>query len=132
MINVFLAYSSFDRNILLTILDDLKLSQERYYLWYYLPGKNDVPMEKIHEVIADMDIFLLLLSENSLHSPNVQKELGLAFEEKQIKEICPITVDNCLKEDTDIKIPEFIKENIYYSNPMISAARIIEGILYKY
>lgn len=132
MVKVFLAYSGYDRSILLTILKNLKINKEKYYLWYYMPGKNNVPMEKIPEVIAGMDIFLMLLSNNSLKSANVLKELELASEEKQIKEICPITIDNELHDKLTRYLPADISNNIYYSNAKILVWHIIEGILKKY
>lgn len=132
MIKVFLAYSGYDRNILVTILENLKLNKDKYYLWYYMPGQNNISMERINEIIADMDIFLMLLSNNSLKSANVLKELELASEEKQIKEICPITIDNKLHDKLIRYLPAYIFNNIYYSNAKILVWHIIEGILYKY
>jgi|GEM_PF-5513072 hypothetical protein len=132
MTRVFFAYSGLDRTILETILKDLKLSKEHYYIWYYQPGMNDVPMEKIGEVIATMDIFLLLLTENSLSSHNVQAELEIAFSEHHIKEIYSILIDDRLMKDSPRTIPESIQCKTYYSNSVISAAEITRGILSDY
>lgn len=136
MINIFLSYSGNDEQAIYMIINCLRLSSDRYCLHYYhQPNKTNVSMEDIIKKLNEMDLFILFITDSSLNSSNVQKELETAIEliEKgQIKEICPIVIDNNIDTDLDSRIPQAIRGRAFRAISPIKAAQIIDSIIYKY
>ena len=114
-----------------TILDNLKTLRNYCNLWYYQPTiENSITMRNIIEVLLpEVDLFVVFISNNSLGSTNVQKELLRAIKLSKhgnIREICPIIIDISITVNSDSRIPKYIKKYIYHASSPLRAAQIIE------
>jgi TolB-like protein len=87
---IFISYSREDQKQALALLNMLR--KEGYDVWIdqeAIPGAS-IWSDEIVQNIKSCDIFLALLSESSVSSPNVAKEIGLAAEHG--KTILPIEI----------------------------------------
>ncbi|MFZ5989331.1 MAG: toll/interleukin-1 receptor domain-containing protein [Bacillota bacterium] len=130
MLSIFLSYSSKDKDFIKIIINNIKLLPEHHNLWHYQQTDiNNISMKKIIDKLREVDLFVLFISDNSLNSPFVQQELLEAIrlmEKGNIKEICPIIIDNSINPNLDNRIPQFIKNNcIYKTETPINAAQIM-------
>jgi len=122
MITIFLSHSSKDIKDFETILNNLKPLNDYCHIRCYRSA-----IEKIIKSLPEVDLFVVFISDNSLSSANVQKELSEAIRLSKLgnlREICPIIID--ITANSDSRIPEYIKKNIYYAASPIRAAQIIE------
>lgn len=91
MTSIFVSYSSKDRDLVLQIVNDLV--KAGYTVWFdrqRIDGGKKWAGE-IVDGIEQCDYFIILVSNNSLLSDNVRKELELAAEDK--KNILPIYLE---------------------------------------
>lgn len=137
MINIFLSYSSRDKDTIKHIINNLSLIVAPHSLWHYeQTGNNNITMEEIIRKLLEVDLFILFISHNSLNSPYVQQELARAIElmkNGQIKEICPILLDNSININSDSRIPQCIKNNVVNQvKSPLNAVQIIEKVIQKY
>lgn len=109
MTKVFISYSHEDQHFARKVAD--KLIQDGYDVW--LDQKEilvgDSVAQKIMSGIKECDYFMVVISENSVNSKWVQKELEVALSNElnvEKPKILPIKVDN-----TDV--PEFLKDKLY-------------------
>src|SRR5436305_14826594 len=89
---IFISYSREDQKQALNLLAMLR--REGYNVWIdqeAIPGAS-IWSDEIVQNIKSCDIFIALLSESSVLSPNVSKEIGLAAEHG--KTILPIEIGN--------------------------------------
>lgn len=135
MANIFVAYSSLDKDIIESIIENIILEAD-HTIWHYQQAKNHhLPKDKVIEKIAQMDIFVLFVSNNSLNSPYVQEEISAAIKFKkgsQLKEICPIIIDESINFLTDKRIPDLIKTKYFIVNDINNAVHTLEHFLRKY
>ncbi|KUO77093.1 MAG: hypothetical protein APF81_09905 [Desulfosporosinus sp. BRH_c37] len=128
MITIFLSHSSKDIKDFETILNNLKPLNDYCHIRCYRSAiEKNITMEKIIKSLPEVDLFVVFISDNSLSSANVQKELSEAIRLSKLgnlREICPIIID--ITANSDSRIPEYIKKNIYYAASPIRAAQIIE------
>jgi len=90
MMDVFISYSRLDIDFVDTLVDHLKLAGIEVWLDRSTIASGDVWRSKIAEGIDNCAKFAIVLSENSIESSVVGKELGLA--ENLGKEIIPILI----------------------------------------
>ncbi len=119
MINIFLAYSGRDKELIVdNIIVELEaqLSPHHYKLWYYhKEGLGLLTMDSILKKLSEMDLFIIFITENSMSSPFVKIELDTAMTEKNISGIYGINIDCCINPQTDQRISDRIRQNIYDS-----------------
>jgi hypothetical protein len=132
MLNIFLAYSSKDIEIVEEIIRIINLPSDQYDLLYFHKyNPNILSMDQIMEKIPAMDVFILLLSINSLKSKYVNLEYSKALKSEKIKEICRIVIN-----DIDLKhvyeVLDCKSDNIFVANTSYSAAEIIKDRIAKY
>jgi hypothetical protein len=135
MVEIFLSYSGADKDHINTIIENLNLTPSQYNLWYYNPNSKVSMDEVLKKRLPETDLFILIVSNNSLSSPNVQEELRRAIEltqKGQIKGLYPILIDSNINVEFDSRIPKYIESRIRPANSPIKAARIIEEITEKY
>ncbi|EPR12957.1 toll/interleukin-1 receptor domain-containing protein [Ruminiclostridium papyrosolvens] len=136
MVKVFLSCSSHDQTYIKYIIDDLLTLPEKYKLFYFLPPyKKDIPIDNILERLYEIDLFILFITNNSLNSQFVQRELKQAIylnNLNRIKEICPISLDNSIDVFQDSRIPEYIKNRIHLSESPLKTVQIVRNFILNY
>jgi len=135
VVEIFLSYSRADKNYIDTIIDNLNLPSSRYNLWYYNPDFKLSMDEVLRKILPASHLFILIVSNNSLNSLNVQEELTLAIEltkKGQIKGLYPILIDSNINIGLDRRIPQYIENRIYSANSPFEVAKLIEKIIKKY
>ncbi len=133
MKKVFLSHSSRDKeNYVEIVANKLKknIGEENIILDELTFEAGRMTIEEIQKGLNETDLFVFFISENSLNSEWVEKEVFRAYElweENKINQICPIIISKNVKYDNE-KIPNWLKENynlVYISRPT-KAAQIIE------
>lgn len=127
MIKAFLSHSSADKEKFVRIVaDKLKNKMSIHYDEYTFEAGN----RTIDEIIIGLektDLFVFFISENSLESEWVKKEILIATNNFEVntKQFYPIIIDKNIKYH-DERIPDWIKEyNLkYVAKPTIVAKRI--------
>jgi hypothetical protein len=109
MASVFIIYSSRDKSIATKIARDLDRHGVRVWLDTYelLPG--DSLAEKITQGVQTSDYLLVILSENSVRSPWVQRETGIAYQrnrEASAQRVIPVLID-------DSEVPSDLAGTVY-------------------
>ncbi len=136
MVKVFLSCSSHDQTYIKYIIDDLQSLPEKYKLFYFLPPyKKDIPIDNILERLSEIDLFILFITNNSLNSQFVQRELRQAIylnNLSKIKEICPISLDGSIDVFQDSRIPEYIKNRIHLSESPVKTVQIAKKFIMNY
>lgn len=136
MVKVFLSCSSHDKIYIKYIIDDLRTLPEKYKLLYFLPPyKKDIDIDDILEKLCEIDLFILFITNNSLNSKFVQRELSQAIylnNLNRIKEICPISLDNSIDIFEDSRIPEYIKNRIHLSESPLETLQIVRNFILSY
>ena len=116
MINIFLAYSGRDKELIVDkIIVELEaqLSPHHYRFWYYhKEGLGYLTMDSILKKLSEMDLFIFFITENSMNTPFVKLELDTAMTEKNISGIYGINIDCCINSQTDKRISDSIRLNI--------------------
>ncbi len=91
-------------------------------------------LEEILNELDQTDIFVLFISNDSLNSAWVEKEISEAVErmnEGSIKRFFPIVIDKNIKHD-DPRIPDWVRENYNLrpiTRPVVASRRIRERML---
>jgi tetratricopeptide (TPR) repeat protein len=111
MNKIFLSHSSKDKENFVSIVAK-KFGPDRcfYDEYTFRPGMKT--LEEIYRTLDTTDIFVLFISEYSLNSKWVKKEITIAnkniIDTKAV--FFPIIIDNAIKYD-DQRIPKFLKKN---------------------
>ena len=126
MLNIFFAYSSKDIEFVEEIISIINLPSTQYNLIYFHKyNSNILSMDQIIEKIPAMDVFILLLSVNSLESRYVKLEYSKALKSERIKEICRIAINDIdMKQVYDVL--DCNSDNIFVAKTCYSAAEIIK------
>ena len=105
----FLSHSSKDKAFIRQLAADLTKNNVTVWLDEQMIKVGDSIADKISQGLAESDYFLVALSDNSVQSEWVKKELNHALiseiEEKEVK-VLPLLLSNC-------EIPPLIKEKKY-------------------
>ncbi|AET70820.1 hypothetical protein Desor_5445 [Desulfosporosinus orientis DSM 765] len=133
MLGIFFAYSHKDKEKLYNLIENLNSLKNYCELIYYqktLPEKNKKE-DFFLKLLSEIDFFVVLLSDSSLESKYVQREISEAIRLCQckpgnIKKIFPLIIDDTI-DSSDLRIHEYIKQqNVFRPTSMKSAAKIIE------
>lgn len=124
---VFLSHSSKDKSYVSYIADHIGKDKCVYDTMCFEAG-----MKNLDEIFREMDktsIFVVFLSENSLESRWVQKELAIADERlnhdpQKILQIFPIIIDSSINHD-DPRIPDFLKVGFESYNLKVITSNIV-------
>ena len=119
----FLSHSSHDKFLVKAIAT--KLGEKRCIYDEYSFEEGMKTLDEILRTLEDTDLFVIFLSNFSLESEWVKKELDYAYKklnEDQIKKIYPIIIDNNL-EYKDKRIPKWLSDN-YNLQKLSQSARI--------
>lgn len=126
MVNVFLAYSSKDRDKVELVIKNLLSLPGNYKLWYYQQNnRTDNPIQKLKA----SDLFVILITDSSLSSPFVQEETEEAInliKSGFLKGFCPIIYDDTIDLTIDKRVHQYIKaSNPDHTDSPENAAQII-------
>ncbi len=136
MVKIFFSCSSHDQTYIKYIIDDLRSLPEKYKLFYFFPPyKKDIPIDNILERLNEIDLFILFITNNSLNSQFVQRELRQAIylnNLSKIKEIFPISLDSSIDVLRDNRIPEYIKNHILLSESPVETAQMVRKFILNY
>lgn len=132
MSKVFLSHSSKDKKGYVEIVAEklIKNVGEQSVILdeiTFQPGRKTV--EEIESGLNETDLFVIFLSEDSLNSKWVQKELFRAhnlWSQDKLSQICPIIINETIKYDNPL-IPEWLREE--YNLKYISSPRKAEQII---
>jgi adenylate cyclase len=100
MADIFISYSTLDRQHALTLVEQLRAAGHSVWIDQQGIGAASSWSNEIAEALESCKAFILLLSETSLESKNVIKELALAAEaDKHIipVELAPVTIPTAFK-----------------------------------
>lgn len=109
MNSVFISYSSKDRNFIERLAGDLK--NKGIHVWYdqWELKVGDSLFEKISTGIKSQDYIVVVLSDASVKSKWVMKELGAGFirelQEKRVV-VLPVVINDC-------EIPPLLTDKVY-------------------
>lgn len=120
MNKAFLSHSSAQSDFVRDVFNFLGKSRSIFDECCFENGKKI--MDDIVKGMSQADLFVLFISEESLNSEWVQKEIVLADEFKNkhsLNGILPILIDANIKPATDIRIPDWMKS--YLMNPVRTA-----------
>ena len=116
MAQVFLSHSSKQKGFVEIIANRLGKFNIIYDAWTFENGNKT--LQEIYDGIDATGIFVYFISNESLDSPWVEKEINKAEEylaQGKLKRFLPLLIDNSIKH-TDPRIPQWIKDeyNIRY------------------
>ncbi|MFW6047164.1 MAG: toll/interleukin-1 receptor domain-containing protein [Candidatus Woesearchaeota archaeon] len=131
-IKLFLSHNSADKVIVKKIAN--VLTSQGFSVWFddREIKAGDSLSEKINEGLNNHDVFIIFLSENSITSSWVQKELKIVLEKRNSRKsrnkIIPLKLDNC-------KVPSYLEKYYYIdlSNEKFNASinKLLDSILTK-
>ncbi|WP_286908749.1 TIR domain-containing protein [Clostridium sp. UBA1652] len=134
MIDIFLSYSSYDKFNINIMDDNLSPLSSKYNIWYY-DQNSKITMEEVLEKLNYTDLFILVVSNYSLNSKYVQKEIDHAIQltkEGQIRGLYSILIDKSIDISSDDRLPNYLKEKIFSVNSSVEISKIIEWIARDY
>jgi len=125
---VFLSHSSKDKEYFVRPIAK-RLGKDNIVYDEFTFEAGNKTIDEIYKGISDSDIFVVFISEFSMKSDWVKKEMSIANEklsEDQLKQIYPILIDNSIDFDSPL-IPEWLKKNNLQrvSSPTKAATLII-------
>ena len=106
----FLSHSSKDKILVEAVARKLGNKYCVYDTFSFEEGQKN--LDEIEKGLEDTDLFVIFLSNNSLESEWVKKELEIAYDKllkKEIGKIYPIIIDTEISYE-DSRIPECLKE----------------------
>lgn len=106
----FLSHSSKDKILVEAVAKKLGNKYCIYDTFSFEEGQKN--LDEIKKGLEDIDLFVIFLSNNSLESEWVKKELEIAYDKllkKEIGKIYPIIIDTEISYE-DSRIPEYLKE----------------------
>lgn len=127
---VFLSYSHDDRDMANKIAQDLQANGMEVWYDNWEIQAGDSLIDKIFkEGLANADVFIVLISQNSVKSKWVQEELNVAMIKRieGITRIIPIIVDNAQLPD-HLRILKYIDMNKGYNEAIRELQKAIFGI----
>lgn len=123
----FLSHSSKDKILVEAVARKLGNKYCVYDTFSFEEGQKN--LDEIKKGLEDTDLFVIFLSNNSLESEWVKKELEIAYDKllkKEISKIYPIIIDTEISYE-DSRIPECLKE--YNLQKITKSNRIKKNIL---
>ena len=126
----FLSHSSKDKGIYVSTVAE-RLTERNCYFDSMSFESGSKTLDEILRTLADTDVFVLFISENSLKSHWVAKEVSLAHElddGEHIHRIFPIIIDETIAHN-DPRIPSWLKDNYnlrLITKPTVAVRRIIQ------
>jgi len=114
--------------------DNLSPLSSKYNIWYY-DQNSKITMEEVLEKLNYTDLFILVVSNYSLNSKYVQKEIDHAIQltkEGQIRGLYSILIDKSIDISSDDRLPNYLKEKIFSVNSSVEISKIIEWIARDY
>jgi hypothetical protein len=109
MSSIFLSHNHADKSFVRRLAQDLQAAGVRVWLDEAEMMIGDSLIEKIRQGIDEMDYLGVILSQNSVRSEWVKREVNVAMhqeiEGKQVK-VLPVMVQDC-------ELPGFLKEKLY-------------------
>jgi len=127
MLKAFLSYSSEDKNLVDKIAEELGRNNIDVDFFSFEEGSKT--SEEIYRIINKDKVFIFLISNNSLNSDWVRKELNLFYslmKKGQNKKILPIIIDKKINYK-DERIPIWLKEE-YNIQPIFRYKKIANRI----
>lgn len=137
MAKVFLSHSSADKDKYVRVVAQRLIKvigQESVILDEISFQEGRKTIKEIEEYLENTDLFVFFISDDSLESVWVKKELFKAKElwkESKLVQICPIIIDAHIKYD-DERIPDWMRENYniqYVSRQSKSSSLILERMI---
>lgn len=127
MDKIFLSHSSKDKSYVSYIAEHLGKDKCVYDAMCFEAGMKN--LDEIFREMGKTSIFVIFISENSLESCWVKKELSIADERlnhdpKKILQIFPIIIDPSISHD-DPRIPDFLKTGFDSYNLKVITSNII-------
>ena len=132
MIKAFLSHSSLDKNDYVKKVAS-KLGKENISYDEMTFEGGEKTLDEILKGINKTDIFVLFLSENSLNSEWVRREITLAkskLDSEDIFKIYPIVIDESITHE-DTRIPQWLKDGYNLRPTMrseVSSRRIMSKL----
>jgi hypothetical protein len=137
MQRVFLSHSSKDKDSYVRIVANKlieKLGEDSIVLDELTFQEGRRIIDEIKESLKTTDLFVIFISDNSLTSDWVQNELEEAYnlwQNKNVKQICPIIIDSKIKYD-DSRIPIWMKDyNLQFIRAPKKAAQVIQQRMFE-
>lgn len=127
MYKIFLSHSSKDKGYVEIVAKKLKKYALVYDSWTFDAGEKTI--DEIYKYIDETGLFVLFISENSLKSQWVQREVFRAesfIKNEKIKRFYPVIISKTITYDHD-DIPKWIKEEYilhYISKPVLCSRKI--------
>jgi hypothetical protein len=109
MARVFISYSSLDKPFARRLEASLRLAGVDVWLDEKKLLVGDSIIKELGNAIDESDFVVAVLSNNSVRSVWVEKELALAMtheQERKAKVVLPIKIDNCV-------VPTFLRDKLY-------------------
>lgn len=130
MNRAFLSHSSKDKKLVERIASNLGKSQCVFDSYEF---ENGMPiLNEILDGLKSTELFVLFISDNSLNSEWVQKEITFSkrsLESQNNKKIYPISIDSNISISADDRIPVWLKQ--YLMKPLIDPFLITKKIKQK-
>ena len=130
MNRAFLSHSSKDKTIVERVASNLGKSQCIFDSYEF---ENGMPiLNEILDGLKSTELFVLFISDNSLNSEWVQKEITLSernLENENNKKIFPILIDSNILISSDNRIPKWLKQ--YLMKPLTDPFIITKKIKQK-
>ena len=124
---IFLSHSSIDKQSYVNYIKE-KLSSDEVIIDERSFKKGAKNKDEMRRLIAECDLFVVFISENSLSSENVLFEINTfkGFQIKTDKVCLPIIIDSSIKYN-DGRIPQWIREN-YNLRPILRPTKALAHI----
>ncbi len=134
MSKAFLSHSSHDKTLINKIAEKLGRNNCHYDTLTFEAGKKSI--DEIFKGLENTDIFVLFISEYSLESDWVKKEISKAHslsDKKIIERIFPLIIDESIKHN-DSRIPDWIKKpyNLKFFDNEVLILKKIKQFLREY
>lgn len=127
MKKAFLSHSSKDKSYIDIVAKKIGIDNCVYDKHAFEEGMETI--DEIYKGLDETDVFVLFISDTSLNSPWVRKEMGRAkslWNSNSIQRFYPIIIDSKIKYN-DERIPQWMQKHFiikYIASPTIAANRI--------
>ena len=126
MADVFISYSSKDRQKATKLVSELKKREIQYWIDFMDIPKGAEYDDLIPSAIAECNVVIMLISQNSMASEHVKKELRIANHHK--KTIIPFMLEKVTLQDAFIYHIEANSRIIAYNNWDIAVSDLIGSL----
>lgn len=133
MPKVFISHSSKDKDNYVRFVVDKLITNNGFHSVYYDEYTFEIGLPSMQEIINSLEktnIFVILISNNSLESKWVKDELSLAYDLSNRMQIYPIIIDNGINYN-DSRLPDWIRDfNLkFVSKPTKCATLITQRLI---